>query len=359
MRKISALILTFCLMLVMLAGCSGSRDRAVMEYGKYSVTEGMYTYWMVSMKSYVLSYYADAEDTDEFWNTAVDDDYTMEDYVSELVMRNVRNYLIGLSLFDEYGITLTQTALDDIDIQVNDMIEYYGSRAEANAALGEYGINLDIFERIVTAEKKLECVYDFLYGENIGIEKPTDEELAEYYADHYMRIKYIYINLTDRFVFDENGNITYNESGYYQTTPLTEEEIAAKRAKLDSALARAEDGEDFDILVDEFTEVDMSLYPNGLYISSNDIDNYGYEVISAVLDMQIDEIRLVEDDYDAYIILKCPLIDEAYNSETDAGQFEALGEYAALEKYEAKFDELAASVIYHEDILAEHSLRSY
>ncbi|MBQ4574376.1 MAG: hypothetical protein IJA85_04185 [Clostridia bacterium] len=359
MKKISTLILALLLVLFSFAGCSGKGGRAVMEYGDYAITEEMYAYWMVSMKSYFLEYYADAEDTDEFWSSTLDDGSTMEEYVTEIVNNNVRNYLIAQSLFDEYGITLTQTALDDINLQVSDMIDYYGSRAEANAAFGTYGINLDILEQIVTAEKKLECVYDFLYGDTIGIEKPTDEELDTYYKANYMRIKYIYINLTDRFVFDENGNITYDEKGYYKTTPLTEEEIAEKRTKVENALSRANAGENFDALVEEFTEVDMSLYPNGLYISNNDIGNYGYEVISAVMDMQTDEIRLVEDAYDAYIILKCPLVDGAYNSETDSGQFEALSEYTILEKYDKKFDELAASVVFHKDVMAEHSLRTY
>ena len=77
------------------------------------------------------------------------------------------------------------------------------------------------------------------------------------------------------------------------------------------------------------------------------------------MDMQTDEIRLVEDAYDAYIILKCPLVDGAYNSGTDSGQFEALSEYTILEKYDKKFDELAASVVFHKDVMAEHSLRTY
>ncbi len=359
MKKITALILVLLTVLAAFAGCSGSKGRAAMEYGDYKITEGMYTYWMISMKSYFLDYYADAEDTDAFWSSTLDDGTTMEAYVTEIVNNNVRNYLIAQSLFDEYGISLTQTALDDIALQVSDMIDYYGSRAEANAALGAYGINLDTLEQVITAEKKLECVYDFLYGENIGLEAPTAEELDAYYNANYMRIKYIYVNLTDRFVFDENGNITYDEEGYFKTTPLTEEEIAQKKAKAESAFARAQSGEDFDVLVTEFTEVDMSLYPNGLYISSNDIGNYGYEVISAVMDMEHNEIRMVEDGYDAYIILKCPLLDRAYEDETDKGQFEALKEYTVLEKYDKKFDELGASVVYHDDVLAEHSIRSH
>jgi len=355
MKRICGILLSVILIVVSLSGC-GDENNIAMKLDKYVITEGMYTYWMVSLKSYFLDYYSDAEDTDAFWNSTTEGGTTMEAYISDIINDNVRNYLIGMKLFDDYGMSLTQTALDDIDIMVNDMIEYYGSRAEANAALGAFGINLDVYKEVVTAEKKLECVYDFLYGEN-GIELATEEELDAYYNANYMRIKYIYINLTDRFVFDEDGNVTYDEEGYYQTTPLTEEEIAFKRTKVEDALARANEGENFDDLVTEFSEVDMSLYPNGLYISGNDIGNYGYEVISAVIDMGIDEIRLVEDGYDAYIIQKCPLIEGAYNSETDGGQFESLSEYALLEKYAAKFDELGKSVVFFEDVLKRRSIR--
>ena len=128
-----------------------------------------------------------------------------------------------------------------------------------------------------------------------------DNDYVQYFKDNYWHMKYIVI-YTTKLATDSKGNYKYDSSGTLVTEPLTEEEFAEKLAKAEEALAKAQAGEDFDELIITYSEYDTTAYPSGFYVSVNELSTYGANIVSALAEMQVGEVRRVEEGSAIYII---------------------------------------------------------
>ena len=260
-------------------------------------------------------------------------------------------------MFRNYGLEISPDIIASINDDINEKINYYGDLSQLNAALSAFGINADILKEIYIAEEKLNAVYDYLYGIN-GIEKVSESTIDTYYADNYSRVKYIIIYTKEKNMYDEQGNLKYDSEGLIMTEPLSEEEITAKEAKIEEAMICVNAGDEFEGIINSYNETDMSGYPNGFYISANELGIYGFNMVNAVKDMSVDEIRRVDDADATYIIKKYDLIDRNNFTESDKAQLESLNSNCIQEIYRSKFSDYASGIEINQDEMSKYSIRT-
>lgn len=354
MKKTAVLICVIIVVSLLAGACASAGGETALEYKGYKISEAMYGYWSARFKKNILYSYNNNKDTQEFWNSEVMDGITAEKYFTDIINDQIYKYCIGLQLFDEYGLKLDPSVKEAIDEDINEKIEYYGSRAALNSVLAGLGLNINLLRDIYLTEEKLNAVYRYLFGEG-GPEALTDEEYIQYFKDNYWHIKYIVI-YTTKLVTDSKGNYKYDSDGSLMTEDLTEEELAAKLAKADEALEKARAGEDFDELIKAYSEYDTSAYPNGFYLSVNEISTYGSEIIAALPGMKAGDVARIDEESSIFIIKKLELPDWNALGESDLVQLADLEDYAKSEKFEAKMSALYSEVKANSEILDKYRL---
>ena len=100
-----------------------------------------------------------------------------------------------------------------------------------------------------------------------------------------------------------------------------------------------ETGTDFEKLIELYGELKIEGYPNGFYVTGNDYEavvgsGYDPDVFADVLKQETGTVKRYDLEKDAVIFVKSlPLLDKAYESEGDAGQFDSFEDYVITEKY--------------------------
>ena len=359
MIKLAALLLSI-LSLLPLTACSSSGGKAVMEYKGYTITEGMYLYWMKEWKDHYVKNYEDVEDTEAFWSEVNETGITNEEYITQNIETRIRYYLIGQALFDEYNLKLSDETKEGIKSDLNDQIEYYGSKSEYNAFLKEeYGINLSVLEKIYTYEEKYTQVYEYLYS-TTGKLTASASELDAYYQNYYARVKYVMFMKKTKYVLDEDGKRVTDSNGYFKMEDLTAEEQAEVKKTVDAVYNDVKGGgkisEYFSKHMEQFGFKEES-YPNGFYITPDEYVQHTAEVTNAALSMEIGEVRLVENDACYFVVQKFDLIDKAYNTDIDKGQFTYLVSYCNSEKFTKQFEELSKEIEINEELISGYRLK--
>lgn len=350
-NKLLSLLLVTATMVTLLVGCSNNGSEKVMEYNGYAVTEGMYRYWMKAWKDEYVNNYSDIADTVAFWTAENSAGGTNEEYVTSEINNRIRYYLIAQSLFDEYKLELTDEEKEEIQNDLNEQIEYYGSRSAYNEHLKEtYGMDITMLERVYTFEARYLKLYDYLYSPS-GKNSATADELDEYYQNNYHRVKYVVFYKEVRLAHDEDGNVKYED--------LTEEEKAAVAETANNVFEAVKGGESIDEYIKEYMGdfYDFDSYPNGIYISPDEYTLHTAEVTEAAVEMEVGEVRLVEREDSYHVVQKFELIDKAYASGADKDQFSYLVKYCNSQKFAEHFSELAKGVTEHSEIMEKYKLR--
>ncbi|MCL2518993.1 MAG: hypothetical protein FWF15_10565 [Oscillospiraceae bacterium] len=309
---------------------SCAQNSTIMKYGNTSLSERMYNYWFLQYKAY-------------FFNSmSADGIAAYEDYLMEIIDLSIKKNLICIDLFDANKLKIPKDVLDSIDEEINELIASYGSRSELNKYLGQYGINDKIYKESLIIQEKIAVLYQYLYG-NGGMLQLTNDEIENYYKEHYTRVKYVLLVLFD---VDEMGNqIEYDD-----------EQISEVRKTADLIENELKNGADIDGLIAEYSYDDMNDYKNGVYISTNDFGKH--TVINEALDMEIGEIKIIDlkDEYAIYIVKKLELETKPYLNDS-SGQFDTLIDYCADDSFQTLLNQLADDVTVVDSIKDKYTLR--
>ena len=355
--KFTALLLSIVMLILSAVGCGATSPTAI-SFGDIEISANEYCYWMTRYKAmFLYSYFGLTTDNAQIWTSEFAEGVTVGDFLQTVALSNIMSNAICLKLFDDYGLKLTTEQQNTIDQNINTKIQAAGSKSALNTALSAYNVNVDILRDIYENETKISTLQDYLYGEN-GIEKATDEEIDTYYKDNYYRCKHILIRTDVKYELDENGEpIVDEETGTYKTVDLTDEEIESQKALAEDLEKRVAAGEDFDALVVQYSEdTGMQHFTDGYYINSA-CTFLPTEVVSAVLEMNVGDVKTVESDYGIHIVKKYDLIDGAYNDE-NYGPY-MFGDLAATVN-SIKMQELLSQytnlVVVNEEIVADYPL---
>lgn len=357
--KIASAFLALLMLLTSVVSCSESDKRSIYSIGDVSITDDLYRYWLSYYKSYYTKYFSDIEDSEEGWNKEVTEGTTAEQYVMEVVDKRMRMYVAAMKIYDDYKLELSDAVKAEIDAAIEQQIEYYGGRsALGNALLKSCNITIETLEEVYEIEKKVQHLSEYLYGEN-GVTPITEAQLDQYYKDSFSRIKYLYFDKNNKYIYNEDGSIKVDSAGNYQTQSLTEEEKKELEAKAKEAYENAITGKDFNDLIKIYNTPDMDYTtscPDGYYVSSGSYtSSYVYTLVSKGINMKAGEIEYVEDDYAYYVIAKYDLIDKAYKNDK-SGQLEYIEKYAAESFFNKLLEEKSKEVTVDSDFISKIKL---
>lgn len=246
---------------------------------------------------YFVGYYGF---TDQYW---IDNPDLFKSFI-EIVDYSVMENYWGALLANKHGIELTEEDNAKVDELIGEQVAQFGSQEEFESAMGKAGINENLLRRIISQSVLSERVYLELYGGETPILLPSKDEIKAELKSDYVRAKNLLIS-NDHF--DEM-------EGYEEYTP---EQLADEVKKLaEDLLARLQNGEDIDALIEEYGDD-----PGAVANPDGYVFTYGQMVKSfedAAYELNEGEISgLVETDYGYHIIMKMPLDDEYIDANWD------------------------------------------
>lgn len=340
----------------LLAACAlvSCSPESVMTYGSHSINENEFSYYLATYKGKYAQTYADFKNTPEYFSSVVTDDgQTVEDVLYSAVVHNVEMTLVCEQMFDDYGLSLSRSVEDTINSYIGDFVDEYadGSRNKFNAALGAYGVNINMLKKIYLRDEKVSALYDALYGTN-GIIGITDEDRQNYLDENYVRVRHIYVNNKYMYATDEDGVQEYTDDGLRKKRQLTAEELAAKQALIDAIDESLAEGADFDEVYDAFSE--DKYYKNGYYISEN--MDFIEDVTDSAMSLEVGEYKKIETDYGTHYIMRLEMDEKPWENEDNSDFFDGYDTTVGQALFADMAEEKISEVVLNEEVLGEYTM---
>ncbi|MBQ7384117.1 MAG: peptidylprolyl isomerase [Clostridia bacterium] len=373
-----ALMLVLAIAVTAFSACS-SKGKTFMKIEDTEMSVNMFQLFLSRMKGTLSASYGEEALADSFWDTVMSSDgTTYNDHFTAQVLDNTKTYLAALHMFEEEGLELPESYIEEIDAELEELIENDadGSKNTFNSILSSFGVNYKILREAYILEAKIAYLNDYLYGSDGSKISPV--LLEEYYQNNYARFKQVFIytyalvydtdsdgqeiwysitnpnrisydtdatpkkDENDNIVKDKNGDTVYvdeegkiaydkkngkrnpvlGSDGYQLTRDYTTEEIreAVDRAQIIAEQCVEKNYTLFDSFVEKYSEDEgMSEYPGGYYLTAE--SKYDSpEVLKALFEMEEGEIRTVNSDYGIHVIMKYEL-DEGGYADRDNSDF--------------------------------------
>ena len=421
--RIAAIVLVICTLLSLFASCTDQERATTADTSPIFECDGIelplffYEFMMSRVKGSLARNKHKVTDPD-FWYTVIEGDgRTYEEFYNEYVLERCKYYLAALVIFEQEGLTLPKSKLQEIEEEVQFYIEYdgKGSEDDFSASIKKYGIDAEALRRCYIIEAKYEYLMNYLYGDG---ELIGDVVKDEYYKENYIRFKQILFrkykyeyqydeqgNLmyfdpaTGKPVYDtKNGGVKYDEKGsrlkdkygvtiYFDETGkiLYDTKIGRPSEKLDekgnaikiyygdvqlySRLAEAneianaikkEDYASFEAKLAEVNEEEMifETFTDGYYLSRLEEENYfDYEYIKVILagleDMDVGEVMVIESEHGYHVVMRYALDDSKYNDSDYTYWFGDLDNKIIFDLFGKKIDEVLPEIIVNEENIAK------
>ncbi|MBR5769911.1 MAG: peptidylprolyl isomerase, partial [Clostridia bacterium] len=217
------------------------------------------------------------------WDAIVENK-TAKDYVIDKAYENCAWVIVMEKKAAEYGIELT----DEDKASMETTYSNNGGKLELEENLNAMGVSFSTYERIVKAGLIQAHLKELLYGSESKDAISEDAKKAEY-DENYRRVKHILFktnDLTDDT--DEDGNVTKS----------VDEKKAEIKATYEAVLKRAQAGEDFEALIEEYSDDSMDK-DKGYIFKKGDMVTAFEE---AAWDLAVGEIATCESTYGWHII---------------------------------------------------------
>ena len=379
--KVIALALCLVLMLSVLLGCASS-GKTFMKIDDTEMSVNIYMLFLSRMKGRLASasYFGSSALKNDFWDTYMSaSGETYNDYYSAQVLEDTKGYLAALHMFNELGLELPKSYIEEIDKELDTLIEQdaNGSKNEFNSILADYGVNYKMLREAYIIEAKLAYLNDYLFGTDGSKISPVLME--EYYQANYVRFKHvfiytyslvyetdengddIYFDATnnkkiaydkkatlktddngeavkdkngDKIYLTDDGKIAYDkingkrspvfdDHGNQQTRKSTEKELIAASDYAQTVFEKCEEGNYtlFDKLVENYTEDEgMLTYTGGYYLTAES-DYDAPEVRDALFKMEAGEIKKINSEYGIHIVMKYELDEGGFSKEINSDFF--------------------------------------
>ncbi|MGN1412490.1 MAG: hypothetical protein ACI4WH_08315 [Oscillospiraceae bacterium] len=224
------------IVLMATATACGSDTKWALQYGDYEARAGIFLFYQMSAYSEAISTLQednpdlDVTDTKAIKELSIEDT-PIVDWIQNEATEKVELYLQVLKQFDELGLELSEDDLTYIDNLTDTYWQYYSEYYTQN------GIGEQSFKDINTYSYKMNAVFDYYYAEG-GVEEVPEQDLKDYYEENNARVKYICLNSTDA-------------DGNFLSTDM--------KSMAEDYLKRANDGESFDALIDEYNDYKTKL----------------------------------------------------------------------------------------------------
>ena len=303
-RKIASLLLAVAIGTAALSGCQqnvpGSDAAAsapttitvdgqqvevpyVMKVDGKEVPLDLYRYFYLSIKKQI------DQGDDSYWDTHAEE----QDDIKSAVLDNIRGYYANQKMADTYGVTLDETDEKNVDTQVDYYMNqnYEGDEAKFQEGLKEQYLTKDLFRQMMASSLLQQKVASELMNSTTGKYLTTEDEMKEILNNEYIHATHILLK-----------------------TGTDDDE--AQKQKAEEALAKAQAGENFDALVEEYGEdPGMEENPDGYYFTDGMMLQPFYDAASQLQENEISGI--VETTAGYHIIKRLPLDEDYINENID------------------------------------------
>jgi foldase protein PrsA len=330
-----------------------SNGRSAMKIGKTSFSEKVYAYYLTCYKQYWLSTFGQS-DSESFWSSEYGG-VRVDDYLQNVSDTAIKARLVSAFLFDFYKLQISESEETYVGRLLAGLVEAAGGEEalKSEEPFSSLNITKDDLYDILMIDSKAGALQDYLYGDD-GVMKVTDQQRENYYQNKYYRFEHFYLMNYD-YDLDENGNIKYDEEGHAQVVEISDARFEEKLALANEVLRRAESGEDFNALIDEYSEeLSKSKYKNGHYLTVP--NDYFAALSDEVTALKIGEYKLFQSELGIHIIHRIELDEGAWNKNSESGDFYNFEELVT----EAAFKELTSSyydrIVINEDVTGKYKI---
>ena len=251
-----------------------------------AVTADEYSGYMLYNMQYYASMYAQMGLTD-LWSNE-DMAKSLGASMPEAAGQQAIYARVVMQKFNELGLKLSYNEQKEMASVRRNSIANTTKDAYLNQ-IAQFGFSDQTYQNFMYISQCYQALNDYYFGEN-GVNTPSDEDIQKYYEDNYITAKHILITTVD----PASGE-----------TKRTDEE-AKKEAQ--SILARINAGEDFDTLMNQYSEdTGLSNNPNGYTFTEGQMVTEFYDGAKALAEDEVSE--LVKSSYGYHIIKRVKLDD--------------------------------------------------
>ena len=325
LKKIKLSVLSAVLAFVIpLSSCAAGRPVAMtLTYGENTTTlcSNIYSYYLSYMKTTTLAnlYMSLGKesiediismgDFPEYWNTKVSETETLT--IGEAVKMQAEEIMMQFLAIEAYckenKLELSKEEKKNIDSAINELIKsdkYKGSTNALNTILSRFNIDDKILREIKQMENLTGVFSRHAFDAQTG-KAVTPEMINTLYSETCARVKHI-ILFNNPGTKDAEGN----------AEQFTEEELAERKAKIEDIYEKIQAGEDLENFIGESDDTQMP--EDGYTFGMNSV--FIEEVIEAMFDMKVGEVRMVESAYGTHIIKKYELLPIAQALDINSSQ---------------------------------------
>ena len=251
-----------------------------------AVTADEYSGYMLYNMQYYASMYAQMGLTD-LWSNE-DMAKSLGASMPEAAEQQAIYARVVMQKFNELGLKLSYNEQKEMASVRRHSIANTSKDAYLNQ-IAQFGFSDQTYQNFMYISQCYQALNDYYFGEN-GVNTPSDEDIQKYYEDNYITAKHILITTVD----PASGE-----------TKRTDEE-AKKEAQ--SILDRINAGEDFDTLMNQYSEdTGLSNNPNGYTFTEGQMVTEFYDGAKALAEDEVSE--LVKSSYGYHIIKRVKLDD--------------------------------------------------
>jgi len=290
-------------------------DTLVGSVGEYEITAADLLYWLCYTASYTVEQYYSMGITDIPWDTDVGTGVTIADTMMGSALELAAYYaLVPGKARDVYGLVPTGSGLDNMEAELAEVEEYFGSPEKALYYMWMNMTDFELYRALVESSYLEAQLQEHLFGEG-GEMEPTDAEILAFATDTlgYYGAKHILLSTVSdsEYIYDEAGNPT----GY---APLDEATVKEKKELADELAAKLRAASDpaalFDSLMNEYCEdPGLAAYPNGYIAYPGQMVEPFEKAALALKDGEISGV--VESDFGYHIIMRTPLDPEDFRAD--------------------------------------------
>lgn len=249
-----------------------------------AVTADEYSGYMLYNMQYYASMYAQMGLTD-LWSNE-DMAKSLGASMPEAAEQQAIYARVVMQKFNELGLKLSYNEQKEMASVRRNSIANTTKDAYLNQ-IAQFGFSDQTYQNFMYISQCYQALNDYYFGEN-GVNTPSDEDIQKYYEDNYITAKHILITTVD----PASGE-----------TKRTDEE-AKKEAQ--SILDRINAGEDFDTLMNQYSEdTGLSNNPNGYTFTEGQMVTEFYDGAKALAEDEVSE--LVKSSYGYHIIKRIKL----------------------------------------------------
>ena len=251
-----------------------------------AVTADEYSGYMLYNMQYYASMYAQMGLTD-LWSNE-DMAKSLGASMPEAAEQQAIYARVVMQKFNELGLKLSYNEQKEMASVRRNSIANTTKDAYLNQ-IAQFGFSDQTYQNFMYISQCYQALNDYYFGEN-GVNTPSDEDIQKYYEDNYITAKHILITTVDP------------ASGETKRTD------AEAKKEAQSILDRINAGEDFDTLMNQYSEdTGLSNNPNGYTFTEGQMVTEFYDGAKALAEDEVSE--LVKSNYGYHIIKRVKLDD--------------------------------------------------